>query len=99
MKIILFVFLLSFNVFAENKSCEVATIAYEGALEVYVVGEAVISLGWKAYEVCKEDLVEEQQVIVENLKNACLDSTDKSDEQIVDCSFRAVEYFLYSQEV
>ncbi|PIK14198.1 hypothetical protein [Halobacteriovorax sp. JY17] len=101
MKIILMTFLLSFSSLAESESCKNATVAYEGAVEVYGANTLVSSLGWKAYELCKADLNEYDQALAEVLKKRCLENNNQEGSMYrafeAGCSLRAVEYFLYSQ--
>ncbi|WP_372653959.1 hypothetical protein [Halobacteriovorax sp.] len=97
MKLILFAFFLSHNIFAVSETCRVATINHEGALEVYVENEAVVILGMRAYQACKENLVVEEQLLVEESKEKCFEDETKTNASKVDCAFRAVEYFLYSK--
>jgi len=96
-KIFIISFLLSFSVLAESESCKVATVKYEGALETYLDNQTVVDLGLEAYEICKEDLVVEEQAMVEDTKEECFSDDTLSNALKVDCAFRAVEYFLYSK--
>ena len=101
MKLVLLAFLLSFSSLAESEACKKATVAYEGAVEVYGANTAVASLGWQAYSICKEGLGSDDLVLLEVLTKRCL--ANNSDEGSIyrafeaGCSLRAVEHFLYSQ--
>ena len=101
MKLLLLVFLLSFNSFAEGEACRTATVAYEGAVEVYGANSTVASLGWQAYNICKQELNVDDLVLLEILENRCLANNSEEGSMYrafeAGCSLRAVEYFLYSQ--
>ncbi|ATH09328.1 hypothetical protein BIY24_15665 [Halobacteriovorax marinus] len=101
MKAILMALILSANTYAISQECKDATVKYEGAVETYGANTAVASLGWQAYEVCKQELNSYDQALVEVLKKRCLENNDSEGSMYrafeAGCSLRAVEYFLYSQ--
>jgi len=101
MKLLLMALVLSANSYATSPECADATVKYEGAVEVFGANTLVASLGWQAYDVCKQELNTYDQALVEILKKRCLEnnSSDGSMYRAFEagCSLRAVEYFLYSQ--
>ena len=101
MKILLLVSLLSFSTFAESDACRTATVTYEGAVEVYGANSTVASLGWQAYNICKQELNGDDLALLEILEKRCLANNNEEGTMYrafeAGCSLRAVEYFLYSQ--